>query len=105
MFEPIHGSAFDITGKGIGKAVRIRWRSSTTIVLANPVATFWTACEMLTWLGEKEAADHLLAIVEDLCEKRTMTTDLGVSATTIEVTTAVCEEIEAKLGKAKSIGA
>src|ERR1700742_3129484 len=44
MFEPIHGSAFDITGKGV----------------ANPVATFWTAAEMLKWLGEKNAADVLL---------------------------------------------
>ena len=41
MFEPIHGSAFDITGKGI----------------ANPVATFWTAAMMLEHLGEKPAAD------------------------------------------------
>ena len=42
MFEPIHGSAFDITGKGV----------------ANPVATFWTGAEMLRWLGEEEAADR-----------------------------------------------
>src|SRR6202044_3431388 len=40
MFEPIHGSAFDITGKGI----------------ANPVATFWTAAMMLEHLGESAAA-------------------------------------------------
>ena len=39
MFEPIHGSAFDIAGKGV----------------ANPVATFWTAAEMLAWLGEADA--------------------------------------------------
>ncbi|EHK97476.1 putative Catalase [Glarea lozoyensis 74030] len=85
MFEPIHGSAFDITGKGI----------------ANPVATFWTACEMLSWLGEKEAADQLLEIVEDVCEKGIMTADLGGSATTIEVTQAVCDEIDSKLGQKK----
>ncbi|KAK2629598.1 hypothetical protein QTJ16_000418 [Diplocarpon rosae] len=84
MFEPIHGSAFDITGLGI----------------ANPVATFWTACEMLAWLGEKEAAETLLDIVEGVCEKGIMTRDLGGSATTTEVTDAVCEAIEAKLGKA-----
>jgi len=87
MFEPIHGSAFDITGMGI----------------ANPVATFWTACEMLTWLGEKEAADSLLDIVESVCEQGIMTKDLGGSATTIEVTTAVCKEIEARLGKPKTV--
>ncbi len=40
MFEPIHGSAFDITGKGI----------------ANPIATFWTAVQMLEHLGERHAA-------------------------------------------------
>ena len=44
MFEPIHGSAFDITGKGI----------------ANPVATFWTAAMMLEHLGEKPAAERLI---------------------------------------------
>ncbi|OBU01013.1 hypothetical protein VE01_00653 [Pseudogymnoascus verrucosus] len=86
MFEPIHGSAFDITGMGI----------------ANPVATFWTACEMLTWLGEKEAADQLLDIVEAVCEKGIMTKDLGGTATTAEVTNAVCEEIQNRLGKTKA---
>ncbi|KFZ15783.1 hypothetical protein V502_05416 [Pseudogymnoascus sp. VKM F-4520 (FW-2644)] len=86
MFEPIHGSAFDITGMGI----------------ANPVATFWTACEMLIWLGEKEAADQLLDIVEAVCEKGIMTKDLGGTATTTEVTNAVCEEIQNRLGKAKT---
>jgi tartrate dehydrogenase/decarboxylase/D-malate dehydrogenase len=40
MFEPIHGSAFDITGKGV----------------ANPIATFWTACMMLDHLGEAPPA-------------------------------------------------
>ena len=54
---------------------------------------------MLTWLGEKEAADQLLAIVESVCEKGVMTRDLGGSATTVEVTNAVCEEIEKTLGK------
>src|SRR5271168_626226 len=48
MFEPIHGSAFDITGKGI----------------ANPVATFWTASMMLEHLGERAAAERLMRAVE-----------------------------------------
>jgi isocitrate/isopropylmalate dehydrogenase len=65
--------------------------------LANPVATFWTACEMLTWLGQKKAADQLLEIVEAVCEKGIMTPDLGGTATTIEVTNAVCAEIQARL--------
>ena len=79
MFEPIHGSAFDITGKGI----------------ANPVATFWTAAEMLSWLGEKEAADKLMVCVENVCARGIVTKDLGGSSNTKEVTEAVCEEIKA----------
>ncbi|SPO07417.1 related to 3-isopropylmalate dehydrogenase [Cephalotrichum gorgonifer] len=77
MFEPIHGSAFDITGKGV----------------ANPVATFWTAAEMLAWLGEKEAADRLMESVERVCVSGVMTADLGGSATTKEVTAAVVADI------------
>lgn len=78
MFEPIHGSAFDITGKG----------------LANPVGTFWTAAEMLRWLGEQAAADRLLECVENVCGNGVLTRDLGGQATTKEVTDAVCEEIK-----------
>ena len=78
MFEPIHGSAFDITGKGI----------------ANPVATFWSAAEMLAWLGEKEAADHLMKSVERVCASGVMTGDLGGTATTKEVTAAVVADIK-----------
>ncbi|PYH88173.1 putative tartrate dehydrogenase [Aspergillus ellipticus CBS 707.79] len=82
MFEPIHGSAFDITGLGI----------------ANPVGTFWTAVEMLNWLGEKDAAAKLLESVENVCEQGVLTKDLGGQATTKEVTAAVVAEIQ-KLGK------
>jgi isocitrate/isopropylmalate dehydrogenase len=70
MFEPIHGSAFDITGKGV----------------ANPVATFWTASEMLIWLGEEEAAKKLMDSVETVTERGIRTRDLGGSAGTKEVT-------------------
>ncbi len=48
MFEPIHGSAFDITGKGI----------------ANPIGSFWSAQMMLEFLGEKEAAQRLMNAIE-----------------------------------------
>ncbi|PSN68636.1 tartrate dehydrogenase [Corynespora cassiicola Philippines] len=78
MFEPIHGSAFDITGKGV----------------ANPVATFWTAAEMLTWLGEGEAAEKMMEAVEAVTERGIVTKDLGGSAGTQEVTNAVCAELE-----------
>ena len=79
MFEPIHGSAFDITGKGI----------------ANPVATFWTGAQMLQYLGLNEEAERLMQAVEQVCAARIMTPDVGGYATTIEVTEAVCEAIRA----------
>ncbi len=77
MFEPIHGSAFDITGKGV----------------ANPVATFWTASLMLEHLGEAVAAGRLMRAVEQVCAAGVMTPDLGGKATTAEVTRAVCEAV------------
>lgn len=78
MFEPIHGSAFDITGKGV----------------ANPVATFWTAAEMLSWLGEESAAKTLMEAVETVSGSGVVTRDLGGQATTKEVTDAVVAEIK-----------
>jgi tartrate dehydrogenase len=83
LFEPVHGSAFDITGKGV----------------ANPVATFWSAAEMLSWLDEKEAAKVLMDSVERVCKAGILTPDLGGTANTKEVTHAIREEIE-KLGTA-----
>jgi len=74
MFEPIHGSAFDIVGKGI----------------ANPVATFWTAALMLEHLGESAAAQRLMRAVESVTGRGLCTPDLGGAATTTEVTSAVC---------------
>jgi isocitrate/isopropylmalate dehydrogenase len=83
MFEPIHGSAFDITGKGV----------------ANPVGTFWTAVEMLKWLGEENAAKKMMDAVETVTERKVMTRDLGGSAGTQEVTDAVCNELEKAFGR------
>ena len=78
MFEPIHGSAFDITGKGI----------------ANPVATFWSAAMMLEHLGEKPAAERLMNAVEHVTADPSLhTPDLGGKATTKQVTDAVCEAL------------
>jgi tartrate dehydrogenase/decarboxylase/D-malate dehydrogenase len=77
MFEPIHGSAFDIAGKGI----------------ANPVATFWTAAQMLEHLGENDAADRLMCAVEAVTSEGVLTPDIGGTATTQEVTDAVCRMI------------
>jgi tartrate dehydrogenase/decarboxylase/D-malate dehydrogenase len=77
MFEPIHGSAFDLAGKGI----------------ANPVASFWTGAMMLEHLGEKDAAGLLMRAVEQVCAAGVTTPDLGGKATTAEVTRAVCEAV------------
>ena len=74
MFEPIHGSAFDITGKGI----------------ANPLGCFWTACLMLDHLGEEKAASRLMAAIERVTARgEALSPDLGGAATTGQVTGAV----------------
>jgi tartrate dehydrogenase/decarboxylase/D-malate dehydrogenase len=79
MFEPIHGSAFDITGKGI----------------ANPVGTFWTATMMLEHLGEKPAAERLMRAIERVTVDPSLhTPDLGGQATTRQVTDAVIAAIQ-----------
>ncbi len=77
MFEPIHGSAFDITGKGV----------------ANPIATFWTASMMLEHLGEPKAAARLMAAIEKVTAKKVFTPDLGGTARTVDVTKAVTEAL------------
>ena len=78
MFEPIHGSAFDIAGKGV----------------ANPVATFWTAAMMLEHLGEAVAAAALITAVEQVCAAGILTADVGGSANTAAVTAAVVAAIK-----------
>lgn len=70
MFEPIHGSAPDIAGKGI----------------ANPIATVWTACQMLDFFEKHEWASKILNVMEAILnEKRVLTPDLGGNATTSQV--------------------
>ena len=79
MFEPIHGSAFDIMGKGI----------------ANPIGAFWSASMMLSHLGEKNAARQLMDAIERVTGAGNVRpADLGGTATTREVTDAVCEAIQ-----------
>jgi tartrate dehydrogenase/decarboxylase / D-malate dehydrogenase len=80
MFEPIHGSAFDIMGKG----------------LANPVGTFWSCVMLLEHLGEVEAAKKLMDAIEQVTADVSLHTgDLGGKATTAQVTAAVCARIAA----------
>jgi len=70
MFEPVHGSAPDIAGKGI----------------ANPVAQIWTGAMLLEHLGHQDAADAVVRAIEKLVEEgKTVTRDLGGKATTKEV--------------------
>ncbi len=78
MFEPIHGSAFDIMGKG----------------LANPLGTFWSCVMLLEHLGEHAAAARLMRAIEAVTATPALhTRDLGGGATTAEVTRAVCREL------------
>ena len=75
MFEPIHGSAFDIMGKG----------------LANPIGTFWSCVMMLEHLGEPDQAQRLMQAIEAVTASPALhTRDLGGTAGTKEVTDAVC---------------
>ena len=77
MFEPIHGSAFDIAGKGI----------------ANPIAANWAACQLLEHLGENGAASELMLAIEAVCAAGVRTPDVGGNATTEEVASAVIDNI------------
>jgi tartrate dehydrogenase/decarboxylase / D-malate dehydrogenase len=74
MFEPIHGSAFDIAGRGV----------------SNPIAAFWTGALMLEHLGETSAAARLMRSIEGVtAEPALHTPDLGGGATTRRITDAV----------------
>jgi len=78
MFEPIHGSAPDIAGKGI----------------ANPIGAIWAGALMLDHLGHRGVHDRILGAVERVVASGTFKTpDLGGSATTKQVTDAVVSEI------------
>jgi tartrate dehydrogenase/decarboxylase/D-malate dehydrogenase len=74
MFEPIHGSAFDIMGQG----------------LANPIGTFWSCVMLLEHIGQPQAAARLMAAIEAVTANPALhTRDLGGTAGTLEVTAAV----------------
>jgi tartrate dehydrogenase/decarboxylase / D-malate dehydrogenase len=79
MFEPIHGSAFDIMGKGV----------------ANPIGTFWSAVMLLEHLGEQAPGGRLMRAIERVtADKRFHTPDLGGKARMADVTAAVIDAIE-----------
>ncbi len=77
VFEPVHGSAPDIAGKGI----------------ANPTATMLSASMMLEHLGEVEAAERINKAIDDVLESGISTPDLGGLATTNDFTKAVIEHL------------
>jgi len=78
MFEPVHGSAPDIAGKGI----------------ANPIAQIWTAAMMLEHLGHQDAADAILVAIEKvIAEGKAVTRDLGGKASTSEAGKAVVDAL------------
>ena len=76
MFEPVHGSAPDIAGKGI----------------ANPIGQIWSGAMMLDHLGHPNAAQAIERAIEAaLTEPRLLTPDMGGKATTVELGTAIAE--------------
>ena len=77
IFEPVHGSAPDIAGRGI----------------ANPLGAIWSAALMVEELGEQDAADRLMGAIEAVCRDGILTADVGGSATTSEVGDAVAARV------------
>ena len=80
LFEPIHGSAPDIAGEGV----------------ANPSGAIWAGAMMLDQIGRPEASGRVLAALEETLADGTRTRDLGGSATTEEVTSAVVERLRSQ---------
>lgn len=80
LFEPIHGSAPDIAGKGI----------------ANPIGAIRSAAMMMRWLGFIEAAERIEAAVNWSMDERVLTPDLGGSCKTQDVTDAIVGSLNAQ---------
>jgi tartrate dehydrogenase/decarboxylase / D-malate dehydrogenase len=79
LFEPVHGSAPDIAGKGI----------------ANPTGAILSAAMMLEWLGERQAAEVVRRAVEDALAAQQTTPDVGGKLTTLKATDAIARQVEA----------
>jgi tartrate dehydrogenase/decarboxylase / D-malate dehydrogenase len=81
MFEPVHGSAPDIAGKGI----------------ANPIGQIWSGAMMLRHLGVPEAADAIESSIADvLAEKKVQTPDIGGTASTRDLGSAIASQVSRK---------
>ena len=79
LFEPVHGSAPDIAGKGI----------------ANPTGAILSAAMMLEWLGETAAAAAVRGAIERALAQRNLTPDVGGRQTTTQTTAAIVAQVEA----------
>lgn len=80
MFEPVHGSAPDIIGKGV----------------ANPIGQIWTAKMLLDHHGEEEIGQVLLDVIEETTNDRIVTPDLGGQHSTTDVTQEIIKRLKAK---------
>jgi methanogen homoisocitrate dehydrogenase len=78
LFEPVHGSAPDIAGKG----------------LANPIAAILSVKMMLEWIGEFEKADTVQKAIDHVLIKGIITQDLGGSSSTTDVSNAIVDYLE-----------
>jgi methanogen homoisocitrate dehydrogenase len=81
LFEPVHGSAPDIAGKGI----------------ANPIATVLSAKMLLEWAGKQEAAKAIQRAVDGTISDGKLTPDLGGGSSTAEVQSAILKHLEKEL--------
>ena len=78
LFEPVHGSAPDIAGKGI----------------ANPVGQIWSGAMMLDYLGEKEASSSIVSAIEkSLSIEKNRTKDLGGKSNTVECSNTILSNL------------
>jgi tartrate dehydrogenase/decarboxylase / D-malate dehydrogenase len=89
IFEPVHGSAPALAGRGI----------------ANPVGAIWSAALMLEHIGEADAAGALMRALEETCRSGLVTRDIGGTATTSEVGTAVARRVAGSRSRKASQGA
>lgn len=81
MFEPVHGSAPDISGKGI----------------ANPIAAIWSVSQMMDYFGEEKWGEAILSTIKEiLLDKESLTPDLGGEASTSELGNRFVELLSAK---------
>jgi isocitrate/isopropylmalate dehydrogenase len=82
VFEPVHGSAFDIMGKGV----------------ANPIGAIWAAADMLAWVGEEQLSVAIMDAIAAVCQSNQVTADMGGSLNTIQAAEAISGEIQKRQG-------